>query len=326
LNRKVLKIVLTLLFSLVFITVAQAGYLIPPVPYPLDNPQTPEKVILGEKLFFDPNLSNPPGISCASCHNPIYGFGDNKAFSIGVYGREGTRNSPSIYNTAYNKFQFWDGRASSLEEQALGPIKNPVEMNNTLENVIKYLNDPSQPNYNEYQSLFKQAFNGEISALNIAKAIAAYERTILAFDTPYDRYLQGNSSAISESAKKGESLFFGKARCNDCHTSPLFSDNSFHNIGVPLNPVKPVNDNGRYDVTKKPEDMGKFKTPTLRNAGLTPPYMHNGVFNTFQEVIDFYSKGSTRMCCKNGSSELRPCLSKQEKADLVEFLKALTKY
>lgn len=294
---------------------------LPPVQVPYFNQAEKAKIELGKKLFFDPNLSNPPGIACASCHDPAFGFSDGQPFSDGVFGRTGDRNAPTIYNAAYNLYQFWDGRSASLEDQVLGPIRNPVEMNNTLDNALNYLR--ANP---EYQKLFQKAFNGEITTTNVAKAIAAYERTIISNNTPYDRYVRGDKKALSEEAKRGMKIFFGKGRCAECHPAPFFTDSDFHNLGVPNNPLKPdVVDKGRYNVTGAADDLGKFKTPTLREIARTYPYMHNGVFQTLEEVVEFYDDGGGTPIVGEKDPDLVPLnLTEQEKKDLVAFLKALT--
>jgi cytochrome c peroxidase len=291
---------------------------LPPPTIPADNPQTEAKVALGKKLYFDPRLSGNNWISCATCHNPALGFSDGLPRMLGgSASREGGRNSPTIINCAYNTLQFWDGRASSLEEQALGPIQNPNEMHETLENVVKKVSAIPA-----YVNAFKEVFGTAVTSEGIAKAIAAFERTIIYASSPFDRYMQGDEHAISESARHGMALFNGKAECIKCHNGPNFTDNKFHNIGVPADgPLK--EDLGRYNVTKCDADKGAFKTPTLRNITETGPYMHNGFFPTLFEVVQFYNGGGGRS--ENKSPDIHALqLTGQEVGDLIEFMKALT--
>ena len=291
---------------------------LPPVTIPPNNPQTAAKIELGKRLYFDPRLSGNNWISCATCHNPTLGFADGlPRFLGGPTAKEGGRHSPTIINCAYNESQFWDGRAATLEEQALGPIQNPNEMFETLDNVVKKLSGIP-----EYVNAFKEVFGTGITADGIAKAIAAFERTIIFSNSPFDRYMQGDEHAMSESAKRGMNLFNGKAECIKCHNGPNLTDNKFHNIGVPMGgPLK--EDLGRYNVTKKDSDKGAFKTPTLRNITDTAPYMHNGFFPTLFEVVQFYNGGGGRS--ENKSSLIHGLnLTGQEVNDLIEFMKALT--
>lgn len=291
---------------------------LPPVVIPASNPQTQAKVELGKKLYFDPRLSGNNWISCATCHNPALGFADGLPRMLGgPASREGGRNTPTIINTAYNPIQFWDGRAATLEEQALGPIQNPNEMNETLDNVIKKLS--RMP---DYVKAFKDVFGSGVTADGIAKAIAAFERTIVFANSPFDKYMMGDEHAMSEAAKRGMILFNTKAECIKCHNGPNFTDNEFHNIAVPADgPLK--EDLGRYNVTKQDADKGAFKTPTLRNITDTAPYMHDGFFPTLFEVVQFYNGGGGRS--ENKSPDVRALhLTGEEVNDLIEFLKALT--
>ena len=291
--------------------------LLPPVTVPADNPQTEAKVELGKKLYFEPRLSGNNWISCATCHNPVLGFTDGLPRMLGgPTSREGGRNSPTIINSAYNEFQFWDGRAATLEEQALGPIQNPDEMFETLDSVVRKLSGIPG-----YVKAFKEVFGTGVTADGIAKAIAAFERTLVFANSPFDRYMQGDVNAMSESAKRGMELFHGKAECIECHNGPNFTDNKFHNIGVPADgPLK--EDLGRYNVTKNDADKGAFKTPTLRNITETGPYMHNGYFPTLFEVVQFYNGGG---CESKSSPDIHALnLTGQEVNDLIEFMKALT--
>jgi cytochrome c peroxidase len=290
---------------------------LPKVRIPSHNLQFDAKVELGKLLFFDSRLSKDGSVSCASCHVPAAGFSDPRQFSLGVGGKQGGRNAPPAMNAAYNHLQFWDGRAGSLEEQALGPIQNPIEMAETLEGVVKKLSKVKA-----YRDRFRAVFGGDVSPDNIAKAIAAFERTLISTDSPFDRFIAGDKSALSEAAQRGFELFQGKARCVLCHNSPNFTDNKFHNIGVPqTGPLK--EDVGRYAVTKRESDRGAFKTPSLRSIALTAPYMHTGGFKTLEEVMEFYNKGGEPVSGKDAFMTALN-LTDQEKKDLVEFMNSLT--
>ena len=286
------------------------------VPIPATNLNYKAKVKLGEQLYFDGRLSQNGAISCAFCHTPGLGFADPKQVSFGVGGKQGGRNSPTVYNTAFNPVQFWDGRAGSLEEQAIGPIVNPVEMGETHENVVKKLSQ-----IKGYVTQFQLVFGTGISMQGIAEAIAAYERTIISTNSAFDQYVLGDKTAMNEEAQRGMSLFKGKARCILCHNDSNFTDNQFHNLGVPqVGPMK--EDLGRYYVTRRPEDKGAFKTPTLRSIVETAPYMHDGAFKTLEEVVDFLDNGGGKN--PNLSPLMKPLgLTKEEKTNLISFLKAL---
>lgn len=282
------------------------------MPIPEDNPMSPEKIALGETLFKDPRLSGNKTVSCMTCHSPGLGFSNGTPVSAGIEGKLGTRNSLSVLNSGYHTSFFWDGRAKTLEEQALGPIENPVEMDQNLDELIKKLK-----NVDEYKQQFKQVFNDEITKDNLAKAIAAYERTVVMDKTPFDDYLAGNDKAISEEAKEGMVLFAGKANCMVCHGGPTLSDNQFHNIGITSE------DLGRFDVTKKEEDKGAFRTPQLRGLMYTAPFMHSGQFKTLDEVVSFYNKGGDNT--PNQSELIKPLnLTKDEEKALVAFLESLS--
>ncbi|HHT9126777.1 MAG TPA: cytochrome-c peroxidase [Candidatus Brocadiia bacterium] len=291
-----------------------------PVPIPADNPQTQAKIDFGKQLYFDPRLSGNNKISCATCHLPSLGFSNGQPFAKGGpdLTDEGGRNTPTVYNTAYNKFQFWDGRAATLEEQALGPVQNPVEMHEDLNKLVAELS--AIP---EYVRQSKEIFGTEITSEVIAKAIAAFERTIISTNCSFDKYMKGDKTAMSESAIRGMKLFNKKARCIVCHNGPNFTDDKFHNLGLPsLDPNKPP-DVGRYAVTKNEADMGAFKTPTLRSVVETAPYLRNGFMRTLMEVIEFYDQGGGRDPNKDKEMK-RLNLTQQEKQDLEEFMKALT--
>jgi cytochrome c peroxidase len=284
-----------------------------PVPVPADNPLTKEKVELGKQLYFDPRLSCDETVSCASCHDPKKGWSNGEAVATGVRSQKGGRSAPTIINAAYSDLQFWDGRADQLEGQALGPIQNPIEMDHKIEDCVIKLNK-----IEGYRQQFRKVFNSDVTPENIAKAISAFERTILSGDAPYDRFKNGDKSALSAEAQRGMKLFFGKAQCSACHTGHSFSDFSFHNIGIGMEKDKP--DLGRFEVSKQIGDKGAFKTPTLREIARTGPYMHDGRFATLEEVVDYYDKGGfANPQLDEGIFPLK--LTAQEKADLVTFLK-----
>lgn len=299
------------------VAVPDVGPLPTAVPVPPTNLNYKAKVELGKQLYFDGRLSKNNQVSCAFCHIPGAGFADPRQTSIGVDGKIGGRQAPTVFNTAFNPLQFWDGRAGSLEEQAIGPIQNPIEMAETHENVVKKLRK-----IKGYRAQFQAAFGTDVNLQGIAEAIAAYERTVLSTNSAFDRYATGDKQAMDGKAVRGLALFRGKARCILCHNGPNFTDNLFYNLGVPqVGPLK--EDLGRYNVTGRDADKGAFKTPTLRSIALTTPYMHDGAFKTLEEVINFLDKGGGQ------SPDLSPLvkplgLTDQEKADLIAFLQALT--
>jgi cytochrome c peroxidase len=283
---------------------------------PKDNPLTAEKIALGHMLYFDKRISLDGTISCATCHDPNKGWSDGETVSTGIGGKKGRRNAPTVINSTYMFSQFWDGRAATLEEQAKGPMINSVEMGNPDHTVmvarIKAIKG--------YQPLFQQAFGQEPTIENITQAIAAFERTILGGNSKFDRFQNGDASAFTAEEKQGMDLFFGKANCTRCHVGATFSDSQFHNLGVGINNPKP--DLGRYEVTKKEEDKGAFRTPTLRDVTRTAPYMHDGSEATLEAVIDFYDKGGEKN--PHLDFNMKPLhLTPEEKKALIAFLKAL---
>lgn len=279
---------------------------------PTDNPMSAEKVELGKQLFFDPRLSRDDTVSCATCHDPDKGWSNGEAFATGIREQVGGRSSPTIINSAYQYFHFWDGRAKGLEEQALGPIQNPIEMDMTLEEVVEKIG-----NIPGYQEQFQNVFGSEVTAEALGKAIAAFERTILSGDAPYDRFVAGDKSALSEAAQRGYEIFFNRARCSSCHAPPNFSDRGFHNIGIGIDDDEP--DVGRFAETDLLGDRGSFKTPTLREIQRTGPYMHDGRLKTLADVVDYYNKGGTPN--PQLDEEIFPLqLTDEQKADLVAFL------
>ena len=257
---------------------------LPEVKEPADNPSTAAKISLGKQLFFDKRLSVDNTVSCASCHDPKKGWSNNDATAVGIEGKRGGRSSPTVINSAYSKFQFWEGRAGSLEEQALGPIANPIEMNLPLDQLIEKLKG-----IEGYRQQFKTVYGTDITTDGVAKSIAAFERTVLSGDAAYDRFKGGDTSALSEKGVKGMKLFFGKANCSSCHAGANFTDNAFHNIGVGMD--KPEPDVGRKAISKLLGDTGAFKTPTLRDIAKTAPYMHDGSAATLTDVLNYYNKG-----------------------------------
>lgn len=298
-------------------TVPDIGPLPTVVPIPPTNLNYTAKVELGKQLYFDGRLSKNNAISCAFCHNPFTGFADPRQTSIGVGGGIGGRQAPTVYNTGFLPLQFWDGRAGSLEEQAIGPIVNPVEMAETHENVVKKLGK-----IKGYQQQFRAVFGTDVNLQGIAEAIAAYERTVVSTNSAFDKYVSGDAQAMDEAAVRGMALFKGKARCILCHNGPNFTDNQFHNLGVPqVGPMK--EDHGRFYVTRLERDKGAFKTPTLRSITETAPYMHDGAFKTLEEVVEFLDQGGGTN--PNLSPLMKPLgLTQPEKADLIAFLKALS--
>ena len=287
------------------------------MPVPEDNPLTAEKIALGRRLFFDPLLSRDYTLSCGSCHDPRRAFTDGLPVAVGIQGRHGTRNAPTLVNRAYGKAQFWDGRAASLEEQALQPIENPDEFDMTIEEVLVRLKAQG-----DYPSLFLSAFGGEVNAEDLGRALATYVRTIFSGEAPIDRYMSGEREALSEKQLQGLRLFRGKANCTACHLGPTFTDEQFHNTGVAWREGK-LTDPGRFKVTRKQEDRGKFKTPTLRDVFRTAPYMHDGSFATLTEVVEFYNEGGRANPTLD--TELRTLhLEPEEKASLLAFLETLS--
>jgi cytochrome c peroxidase len=286
-----------------------------PVPVPFNNPQTSMKILLGKQLYFDTRLSVNNTISCASCHNPAMGWSDEGPTSVGHEGKRGGRRAPPVSNAAYSPLQFWDGRAPTLEEQAKGPIENPVEMANTHTAMVRTVNDV--PGYVEE---FKRVFGTTpITVDQVAEAIASFERTVVTTDSPFDRFVRGDRNALTAEEKKGLEIFNGKGHCTACHWGGYLSDGRFHNLGVaPTDPQKP--DEGRYVITNNLADKGAFKTPTVRDAALRAPYMHNGSEKTLEDVVNFYNKGG------GSDPNLDPLivplgLSKVEVKALVAFLK-----
>jgi len=292
----------------------QVGNL-PPVPVPPDNPQTSLKIQLGKMLYFDTRLSKDNTISCATCHDPALGWSDRGPTSTGIAGQKGGRRSPPVTNSAYNPLQFWDGRSPSLEEQAKGPIENPVEMGSTHRVMIRTLNDIPG-----YVKLFEEVFGTTpITIDQVAQAIAAFERTVVTTDSPFDRYVRGEETALTPLEEKGLEIFNGKGHCTACHWGGNFSDGRFHNVGVKHSGSgKP--DGGRFDVTKDPVDQGAFKTPTMRDVALRAPYLHDGSEKTLKDVVLFYNRAGDQAV--NLDRMIVPLgLTEKEIEAVVAFLK-----
>lgn len=283
------------------------------IEYPDGKPPTANEIALGKTLFFDTRLSINRKQSCATCHNPDLGLGDGMSKGIGTMGEGLGRNTPHLYNLAWNVTFFWDGRSASLEEQALGPIQAPGEMNMPLEKLLPRLNKVPY-----YQSAFKEVYgDSTITKENLAKAIAAFERNIIVDDSSFDRFMKGDKYAMSPAAINGLALFNGKANCVACHDGANFTDNSFHNLGMK------DGDPGRVKIDPSSGLTGAFKTSGLRNIVLTAPYMHDGSKATLEEVIRFYNRGGDT---EQGRDKLiKPlALSDKEIFDLVAFLGSLT--
>jgi cytochrome c peroxidase len=321
---------------------------------PPDNPQTPEKIALGQKLFFEARVSADGTVACATCHDPARAFTDGRPTSVGIHGRTGQRNAPTILNALYNKAQFWDGRAKTLEEQAALPIINSVEMGQpSLDAAMAKI-----ARIDEYEQAFQKAFGRPVNGPDLVRAIASYERTLVSFDSPFDHFAAGDKSAMDDAAKLGWELFNTKALCNKCHALTdtkrdvtNFMDNDFHNIGIGIirhdvaalalkaekllasGDQVAIDDAaigsdmsalGRFLITKKDSDTASFKTPNLRNVLVTGPYFHDGSQETLWDVIDHYNKGAG---LKNPwlDEDIQPlALTERDIDDLVAFLASLT--
>lgn len=319
---------------------------------PDDNPMTRAKIELGRQLYFDRRLSADKSVSCADCHHPDEGYARHTRFGVGIRGQEGGRNSPTSYNRILSGPQFWDGRANTLEDQAVGPIANPIEMGNTHDVCCSTMGD-----IEGYRIQFEKIFEDGVTIQNIGKAIATFERTLVTAPSPYDYYepvralkeaykdlladldalkeedpdfyndfmtkvKASESHPMSDSAKRGREIFFSaRGGCAACHVGANLTDEKFHNLGIGIDKTEP--DLGRFVITKDPKDRGAFKTPTIRNVASTAPYMHDGSLKTLEEVVEWYVKGG----------HPNPYLSKdikkldlndQDKQDLVEFMKSCT--
>ena len=285
----------------------------PPEPVPADNTITRARLELGKKLFYDTRLSRTGEVSCASCHRQENAFADPRPASIGVHGRMGKRNAPALVNLAWNTSFFWDGGVKTLEQQAIGPITNPLEMDMTMGEVVQRVSaDP------EYVRLFRKAYGSEPRPELVTKGIATFMRSLISGTSRYDRYLKGDKNALTASEQRGAAIALGeRGDCFHCHVGFNLTNNTFANNGLVSA------DPGREDVTEKADDAGKFKVPTLRNVALTAPYMHDGSLKTLRDVVDFYSRGGQGH--PNTDPTIRPLnLTEREKQDLIAFLGSLT--
>ncbi len=300
-----------------------SNWVLPPVPIPKDNPQTPAKVALGKQLAFDLRLSKNESMNCTSCHLPFSGGAGWTPRAFG-HGGELGRWAPSWEDSGYYTSLFWDGRAASLEEQTgllpghMGPVSAPGEMAGNVPDVVARLN--SVPGYKKQ---FNSVCGSDATPENIAKAIAAFERTLVSSNSPFQRYVRGDSKALNASAKRGFDIFRGKAMCVTCHLPPTLTDNLFHNVGIPAaGPL--AADDGRFEVTKDPADKGKFKTPTLYNSASFAFFMHDGAFSRMSQVINHYNVGGNRQDKTQDPLIMPLKLTEQEKTDLAAFLESLT--
>ena len=286
---------------------------------PADNPITKEKVELGRLLFFDKRLSANNTIACASCHIPALAFTDGQPVSTGINSQQGGRSAPTAINRGFSTAQFWDGRAATLEDQSIGPFANLIEHGfASHDELIKKINS-----IKGYKKLFSDVYGeSKLTKENVGRAIAAFQRTLISGNSPFDRFdYDGDQKAISESAKRGKNLFFDKARCNLCHMGTNFSDEKFHNIGIGWDDSDTL-DLGRYRVSKNEKDLGAFKTPTLREITKTAPYMHDGRFATLEDVIKHYNKGGVKNPFLD--NQVIPLnLSDSEIKDLLSMLRSL---
>lgn len=282
-------------------------------PAPADNPTTAAKVVLGQMLYHDPRLSSTGTVSCASCHNTMLGGEDNRPVAMGVNGQTGGRSAPTVWNSAFNAVQFWDGRAASLEDQAAGPVTNPIEMGmKNWDAVVARLKSIAG-----YQKLFEQVFGpNAISKSNATKAIAAYERTLITPNSPYDQYVKGNKSALTTQQIRGMEKF-ASLGCSGCHSGPAFNGpGTYQKFPIYSNgffAAKFKKDKGRFEATGDRNDEFFWKVPTLRNIALTAPYFHNGSVKTLNKAVKFMAK-----------LQLKKELSDSEVNDIVAFLNALT--
>ena len=323
---------------------------LPPVAsvIPASNPMTKGKVELGKQLYFDQRISKDATVSCASCHDPAKGWTDNMKSSIGIKGQKGGRSAPTVLNTIYGRSMFWDGRAPSLEAQAQGPIQNKIEMGDqSYKQIVERLRGISG-----YREQFLKVFGTDVTLDGMAKAIASFERTALSGNSAYDKYNRGDPEkpetfqALTEGQKRGMVLFglrlldddpfkvdpalLKKANCTACHAGDNFTDEMFHNIGVGFDEkARKFADIGRWEISptgaKNPLEKGAFKTPTIRDITRTGPYMHDGSEKTLEQVVEYYNKGGNRNGNPTLDADMKPLkLTDAEKADLVEFMKALT--
>ena len=282
---------------------------------PDDNRLSADRARLGRKLFFDPILSSDGTVSCASCHDPAHGFAGAAPRAVGVHGRQGKRNAPSVLNRVANKSFFWDGRTRTLEEQALEPIANPLELGGPLDDAISRIAADDA-----YRAAFAAAYPDGVTATNVGRALATFERALDSGDCRVDRFQGGDFGALSDSERIGLWLFESRAQCWRCHRGTNYSDEQFHNMGVAALQEEP--DPGRYAVTRDERDRGRFKTPSLRDVSRTAPYMHDGSLATLRDVVGYYNRGAAAKA--NLDPAVKPLgLSAEQIDHLVAFLKAL---
>ncbi|MBN9398985.1 MAG: c-type cytochrome ['Candidatus Kapabacteria' thiocyanatum] len=293
----------------------------PAVPFPADNPITRSKAELGRHLFYEMRLSSDNTVACGTCHRQENAFTDSpNQVSVGVDGARGQRNAPPLLNVAYQNVFFWDGRAGTLEEQAMAAFMNPAEMNADTVKAAELMRS------GDYRRMWKDAWGDTVITMRrLIQAITTFERTIVGADSPYDRYIRGDRNALNAQEQEGMRLFFSeRTQCGACHGGVNFTDNQYHNVGL----FHHYFDVGRYNVTRKPADEGRFKTPTLRNIELTPPYMatgdsEQGDLRTLEQVMDHYDRGGTNFVNKDKRVR-KLSLTDAEKAAMVAFMKALT--
>jgi cytochrome c peroxidase len=299
-------------------TQADRAWLLPRMPYPADNRPTPARIALGKKLFFDPRLSADGNLSCAGCHSPMFGWSDGQVTARGAKSKVLGRATPTIVNSAYNSIQMWDGRKSSLEDQAMGPMESMDEMAMNLKALFAWLEKSPV-----YKADFAKAYPGEaIDHRTVAKALSSFERTVVSTDSPFDRWLRGDGKAMTPQQVRGFRLFSGKANCASCHQAPNFTDNGFHNIGLASYGL-PDPDMGRFVIKPVAAMKGAFKTPTLRDVELTAPYFHDGSAASLMDVVDFYNRGG--VTATDRSAQMKPLnLSPPEMEAVVAFMRALT--
>jgi cytochrome c peroxidase len=310
---------------LAVVSLKAASTVLDVIPYPGGRPPSSGEVALGKTLFFEKRLSSTDAVSCATCHQPEKGFADGQRVSIGVAGTPLKRHTPHLYNLAWNRTFFWDGRASSLEEQALAPIRNGEEMGLPGDAAATKLRGIPA-----YAATFSEVFpKSGVTMSNIAKALAAFERTLVSKDAPADRYAAGDTSALGDAAVRGRALFLGRAMCSTCHSGPNFTDGLFHNTGVMSgDPGRAALDRvGEFQMRPYPffQMRSAFKTPSLRNVALTAPYQHDGSEASLEEVVSFYNKGGREPQSYGKSLDIRPLnLSDADLKDLVAFLEGLS--
>ena len=293
------------------------------MPVPKENPITDEKAALGKRLFFDPILSSDRSVSCATCHDPERAFADPRPLAVGVFGRVGKRHSPSLVNRGFGRSQFWDGRSRNLEEQVLQPIADPNEMDLSIDEAVARLTADDT-----YLAEFTAVFNRPIVTDDVARALATFLRTIRSGASAYDRFVAGETDALTAEQQRGLQIFRTRARCTICHSEPLFTDELFHNTGIAWRPPTGDEpgaflDDGRYEVSKLERDRGRFKTPTLRDVARTAPYMHDGSLATLEDVVEFYNNGGRPN--RNLFPIITPLgLTAEEQQALQRFLESLS--